>query len=266
MRNGKIVLAVDLDGTLLIDSDNRIHPCDIERLRAGLPFPLILATGRSLASTRYPFEKNGLLDDKPLPYSLVLNNGGLLYAPNEVEVKRYPFPEDVAAELIRVASAQKNTTFLIQGIPEVFQLGETEGGVRAMHKYGYFPRKFSAEQTGMAITKIMVLSDHKQELDAMAAAFAHLPVEGNYSLEDIYEIAPLGVNKGQGLTTLLELLGWNDVELVVAGDGDNDAGMFAVADYSFAPLTGRDIIREMADTVIDPRPDGLLKPILKRIL
>jgi hypothetical protein len=266
MENEKIVLAVDLDGTLVIDNDNQIHPHDIEILRAGLPIPLILATGRSLASTRYPFEKNGLLNGGPLPYPLVLNNGALLYAPNEEPRARFPFPPEVTEEIIHIASGYRDATFLIQAIPEVYQLGETESGLRAIHKYGYRPQKYHPGLAGMPLTKVMVLSDRRQDLDAMAAAFAHLPIEGNYSLDDIYELTPAGVNKGEGLKKLLEMLGWQDAKLVVAGDGENDVCMFALADRAFAPVTGREMIRGMADSVIDPRPNGLLTPILEKIL
>ena len=114
MQTEKIVLAVDLDGTLLIDSENNIHPQDVMLLKTGLPLPLIIATGRSLMSTRYPFEKNGLFDSNPLPYPLVLNNGGLLFAPYEVVKAQYPFLRDVAAELICIASAHTDVTFLIR--------------------------------------------------------------------------------------------------------------------------------------------------------
>ncbi len=266
MQKDKIVLAVDLDGTLVMDHDNMLHPRDVEILKSGLPVQLILATGRSLASTRYPFEKSGLIDGKPLPYPLVLNNGGLLYAQNEVPRARYPFAPEVAAELIRIASGYKDATFLLQGIPEVYQLGETESGLRAIQKYGYKPQKYHPGLAGMPLTKVMVLSDRRQDLDAMAEAFAHLPIEGNYSLNDIYELTPAGVNKGEGLKKLLAMLGWQNTRLVVAGDGENDACMFAVADHSFAPVSGRESIREKADSVIDPRPEGLLTPILERIL
>lgn len=266
MPKDNIVLAVDLDGTLVVDSDNKLHPRDVEILKSGLPVPLIIATGRSLASTRYPFEKNGLINGSPLPYPLVLNNGGLLYAQNEIPRAKYPFAPEVAAELIRIASGYKGATFLLQGIPEVYQLGETESGLRAIHKYGYRPKKYHAGLAGMPLTKLMVLSDRREDLEAMEAAFAHLPIEGNYSLDDIYELTPAGVNKGEGLKKLLTMLGWQDARLVVAGDGENDACMFAVADHSFAPITGRDMIREMADSVIDTRPAGLLAPILERIL
>ncbi len=265
MHNEKIVLAVDLDGTLVHNDENEIHPRDIEILRAGLPFPLILATGRSLASTRYPFEKNGLLDGQPLPYPLVLNNGALLFSPNEEPEAVFPFADEVAAEMIRIASGYKDATFLLQSIPEVYQLGETESGLRAVRKYGYAPIRYRPGQGAVPLTKLMVLSDRRQDLDAMAAAFAHLPVEGIYSLNDIYELSPVGVNKGEGLKRLLDILGWSDVKLIAVGDGENDASMFSLADYSFAPLNGRDYIREMADSVIDPRLDGLLAPILERI-
>lgn len=266
MAKDKLVLAVDLDGTLIQDTNNGIHPQDVEVLRAGLPLPLILATGRSLLSTRYPFQKNGLLDGARLPYPLVLNNGGLLYAQNEVLKVQKPFILEVAGELIRIAAARPGITFLIQGIPEVYQLGESEDGVRALRKYGYFPQVFQPEHLNLPITKVMALSARHEELEAVAAAFAHLPIEGNFSLDDIYEVAPLGVNKGEGLKELLGILGWQDAELIVAGDGENDACMFSVAGRTFAPLNGREFIREMADQVIDPRPRGLLAPILEQIL
>ncbi len=266
MAKEQIVLAVDLDGTLVFDNDNGFHPKDTALLKAGLPVELILATGRSLMGARVPFQKNGLIDGQPLAYPLVLNNGGLLCAANEQPVAHFPFPQAVTDELVQIASTLSEATFLLQGMSEVFQINETEAGLRALRGYGFSPSRFQPENRLVPISKLMALSDRKEDLDSVAAAFAHLPIEGNYSLHDIYEVAPAGVNKGGGLKKLLSILGLEMATLVVAGDGDNDAGMFAMADMSFAPITGRDFILDMADSLIDPRPRGLLTPILEQIL
>jgi len=266
MAKDHIVLAVDLDGTLVRDSNNGFHPQDVAVLRKGLPVQLILATGRSLMGARMPFEKNGLIAAQPLEYPLVLNNGGLLCSAYEKPVAYFPFEQVVTDELIRVAFDHPEVTFLLQGQSEVFQINETESGVRAMHSYGFIPSRFQREKRTTPISKLMALSDRKEDLDNVAAAFAHLSIDGNYSMHDIYEVVPVGIDKAQGLKKLLTILGLDHTTLVVAGDGDNDAGMIALADKSFAPLNGRDFIREMADFVIDAEPRGLLTPILEMLL
>lgn len=266
MVKDKIVLAVDLDGTLVNDNDNSIHPQDVAILKAGLPVQFILATGRSLMGARIPFNKNGLIDSQPLPYPLVLNNGGLLCIAGEKPMAHFPFSQAVTDELVQIAFEHKEATFLLQGTSEVFQINETEAGMRALRGYGFLPARYRPENRSVPISKLMALSDRKEDLDRVAAACAHLPIEGNYSLHDIYEVAPAGVNKGEGLKKLLAILGLEDAFLAVAGDGDNDAGMIAMADKSFVPVTGRDFIREMAYCVIDPRERGLLTPILEELL
>jgi Cof subfamily protein (haloacid dehalogenase superfamily) len=266
MAKDQIVLAVDLDGTLVCDNDNRIHPQDIALLRAGLPIRLILATGRSLMGARMPFEKSGLIDRQPLQYPLVLNNGGLLCAVNQRVVAHFPFEQAVTDELIRVAFEHPELTFLLQGQTEVYQINSTESGMRAVNSYGFIPSLFQPENRTMPISKLMALSDRKPDLEKVAAAFARLPLVGNYSRHDIYEVVPPGINKGEGLKKLLAILGLEDAILAVAGDGDNDACMIELADKSFAPLNGQDFIREMSDYVIDPRPHGLFAPILEKLL
>ncbi len=262
MARPKFVLAIDLDGTLLY-KDELIHPEDVALLKQGLPCPLILATGRSLAGVRRPLQACGVLDGQPTPYPLVLNNGSLSLLPEEKLLHNEPFPLEVRREIIAVCTRHPNATYVFQGASECWQLGSTPDGEKGAEMYAYYPIQHSPEElVSLPFGKAVCLSLDLDLRKAVAQDLAGLPVEGNFSLTNIYEITPQGVNKTFGLQRLLPALGLETLPLVVAGDGDNDLGMFAAADYSFAPLTSREKVLQIAGCIIDVRAHGLLRPIL----
>lgn len=265
MTAPQLVLAVDLDGTLLADND-LIHPNDIDLLRQGLPFPIILATGRSLSGVRRPLLRNGLLHPQsPVPFPLVVHNGALTLLPNEQVWRHTLFDPGLAAQLAAVSLRHPEATFLFQAEREVFQFGDTPAGRHAIEKYGFVPIPLDLPGALLpAFSKMMCLSEQRPVLDEVAAELAGLPVHGNYSLSNIYEATPLGIDKASGLATLLPALGLEHALLLAAGDGDNDTGMFALAGCSFAPHHGREHIRGLATHVIDAQAHGILGPILDR--
>jgi hydroxymethylpyrimidine pyrophosphatase-like HAD family hydrolase len=55
-------------------------------------------------------------------------------------------------------------------------------------------------------------------------------------------------SKGNGISTLREELGYEDI--IVFGDGDNDLSMFAVADEAYATANADDEVKALATRVI----------------
>ena len=265
MTASQLVLAIDLDGTLLADND-QIHPNDIDLIRQGLPFPIILATGRSLSGVRRPLLRNGLLrPESPVPFAQVINNGALTFLPFEQVWRHTLFDPALAAQLAAVSLRHPEATFLFQSERDVFQVGDTPAGRRAIEMYGFAPIPLDLPDAALPhFSKLMCLSEQRPVLDAVAADLSGLPVHGNYSLSNIYEATPLGIDKASGLATLLPALGLEKAFLLAAGDGDNDAGMFALAGCTFAPRHGREHIRALATHVIDAHTHGILGPILDR--
>ena len=263
MAKPNFVLAVDLDGTLLY-RDELIHPNDVALLKQGLPCPLILATGRSLAGVRRPLQANGLLDSSPVPYPLVLNNGSLSLLPGEKLLHNEPFPLEARRKIIEVCARHPEAMYVFQGPVVNWQLGSTPDGEQGAEMYAYNPLlRTPAELVELPFGKVVCLSLDRGLREAFARDIDGLPVEGNFSLTNIYEITPRGVNKTFGLKQLLPALGLEDLPLAIAGDGDNDLGMFAAAGYSFAPQTGREMVLQIAGQVIEVQHRGLLEPILE---
>ncbi len=98
---------------------------------------------------------------------------------------------------------------------------------------------------------------------SMCSALEFIQAEKTYSLPTIYEIAPPGATKGAGLISLLHALDVpGDVEILVAGDGENDLSLFTVATKSFAPGHASEIVRQAADVIFTPQSAGILDLIM----
>lgn len=264
MKSAQTVLAVDLDGTLLLEND-RLHPQDTALLKRGLPFTLIFATGRSLSGVRRPLVGNGLSNGGPVNYPLVIHNGALSYLPGERLLEHLLFSHQVAAALVKVGLGHPEATFLFQGERQVWQLWDTPAGARGIEMYGFEPLMYQPDAAHLpAFSKWMCLSEQRSVLDSVANELEGLPIQGNYSLSNIYEATPQGVDKARGLKKIMVSLGLEEMRLIAVGDGDNDLGMFALADCSFALAHGSEHVRQKADYVIDSSENGLLGPILER--
>ncbi len=261
MTTTPIVLSIDLDGTLLIE-EREVHPEDVHLLHHPLPVTLILATGRSLESARRVLERAGLYRHEPLPFPLVLQNGAAIYRPQEVLEDYFPIPPEAEAQLHALAPQFSEAALLWQGLDGAYLEEITPFGLQAAERFGFLPRPLSEAPAGLGFGKLMCLSDRPEVLKAFAAATRHLPVEGSYSLDVIYEVTRQGVHKGFGLRTLLQRLGLTHARLVAVGDGDNDVPMFSCADLAIAPLNASPLARSHAHRLIDRRPHGLLTPVL----
>jgi HAD superfamily hydrolase (TIGR01484 family) len=266
MKPSQLVLAVDLDGTLLLEN-HRMHPQDVALLKQGLPLTFIFATGRSLPGVRRPLLQNGLLNGGPINFPLVIHNGALTFLPGEELHTHILFPLLVHDEIIQVSLRHPEATFLFQGERQVWQLWETPAGARGVEMYGFEPHVCNPdEMTIPGFSKWMCLSEQKNVLDIVASELAGLAIEGNYSLSNIYEATPQGVDKALGLKNMMSTLALQDARLIVIGDGDNDIGMFALADRTYAPAHAREHVRRAVDFIIDPAEHGLLRPVLEREL
>jgi HAD superfamily hydrolase (TIGR01484 family) len=267
MTRPEFVLAVDLDGTLLAEND-RIHPADLEFLLNNPPVQVIIATGRPWTGIRRVIELNGIAAaDQTSRFPLVINNGAMQLLPGDKLHQHNAFVAEVRRGLAELAGDHPEATFIFQGAYDSWRIGHTHDGDLGVAAYGYQPLDTTpADAERLPFSKVLCISRDRPLLDAIARDMAQFPVSGNYSLNDIYEVTPRGVDKAFGIERLLPALGLMDYPLVVAGDGENDESMFAIADCSFAPLNATDRIRQMADVVFDRRPRGLLRPIYEMVM
>lgn len=261
-----LVICFDFDGTL-ISSGGEIHPDDAALLNAQDRYPamFIPATGRPLHSVRRSFERHGIFDDRPIPLPMVLQNGAALYTPGEALLSHHPFSDDIQSPLLEAMMKSPEITFLLFTLGKVHVMWPSEFTRQMARRFDLETRPFEAGSEDVRFTKAICIAEAAETLQAFASNLAGLPLETRYSLETALEINQKNVDKAYGLTKILGALALSDVEVVAAGDGENDIPLLDRADLSFAPETSPQAIRERVDTVIDLRESGLFAPILQKV-
>lgn len=266
-KSSVLVIAVDMDGTMLF-ADNRFHPLDVEFLKQDLPLTVVFATGRSLAGMRLPLIVNGFVtEDQPSPYPLVLHNGALVYLPGEQVYRHFAFEPHTAAALVeRVLAFPHDLAVVAQGEGREWLIRTSAyGGPRAIY-YGYRPLPWQPGEAVPEFSKLLCISDQPPVLEELARFLKDLPIEGNSSLGDLYEMTPKGVTKATGLNALLPALGLQDVPLITVGDGQNDFTMLDMADLACAPANAHPPLKAHAQFIFDRSERGIFQPVLEAAL
>lgn len=259
------IVCFDMDGTLL-DEQGRIHPNDVALLAAPKPRALFIpCTGRPTDSVRRAFARSGLYLDRPIPLNMVLQNGALLMAPYEARLAYDELEAGIQKELLRMAMGFPQVTFLFLSATDIFVLWPNAFGLGLAASFDFVLRPISEADGSASFSKVMCISDSPEALDAIARIVASWPVERALSMPTILEITNCDINKGNGITRLLQQIGLGGKPIYAAGDWGNDLPLFRIAASSFAPATAPEPIKAAASHVIDAGRQGLLQPILSTI-
>ena len=260
------ILCFDLDGTLVNDQ-GEIHPDDVVLLdHPDADVLFIPATGRPLKAVKRTFRKAGLFKEKKIPFPLVLQNGSLMYLPDENPLSYEPFDMETQKKLIRLAKDRPETTFLFLGMEEIHLLWPSQFGLLSVEKYEFEVIPFIDRSINCSFSKVMCISNVARDLSALAQFVKWMPVDTALSTPTIFEVTPQGINKGSGLLKLLRALGWENLPLYVAGDGENDLPMMQMARVSFAPTNALPDVVKQSHFRIDVGQRGLLRPMMEKAL
>jgi Cof subfamily protein (haloacid dehalogenase superfamily) len=263
----KPIIAFDMDGTLL-DVNGRIRPQDKEILLNCRDAVFIVASGRQRFSIRQTFVENGLFVDEPLPFPLAMANGGVIYRGGEELIEAISFDLAMQEKLLQIANGLEGIPYAVHGVdymltPKRTKLNEA---MEVYYKIKMAKKTFTDEDRKSPLIKFLFFSEQLADLQTAERAFSGLPVATCYSSPVLFEINPLGVNKGEALRRLQKHLGMEDAPLFTAGDGGNDVPMLKEARVSFAPATASQAARDAANVIIDTEKDGLLTPMLEEAL
>lgn len=208
---------------------------------------------------------NGLFDGVPIPFPMVLMNGGALYAEGEKLIETRPFNPSVQKRLLHRFDNFKDIPFLWQSIDNVYLMHPTPFAVDLMNAIGVSALPVDKVTEDDPFYKIICWSDDPSHLAAAQYAMQGEPVETFVGMERSVEFNPRGVDKGEGILRLLRFMGVENVDVYAAGDSENDLPMLQSVKVSFVPATAPEAIRKQANVLIDTAPNGLLQPILDYI-
>jgi Cof subfamily protein (haloacid dehalogenase superfamily) len=262
-RVSAVLIATDLDGTLVPNASTSVSPYTAEMLErvddAGIP--VVFVTGRPLRwmETLWPhIGKHGLA---------VVSNGAVTYNVHDREVVTTTGIEPSLGLEIAAAirDAVPGSKFAIERLDGIRQDREFIDRVRVPDGA---PRGSLTEIWDTPAVKLLVRHgtlDHDEFRDRVMAAVGDL-AHATWSVPGLVEISAAGVTKASALVGLCAELGVAASDVVAFGDMPNDIPMLEWAGTSYAVANAHESVLAIADHVAPPCQEEGVAQVLETLL
>ena len=254
--SGKKAIFLDLDGTLLTD-DKRVPDVNrtaIERMLAD-GNSVVIATGRPLSSAIIQAERLGLTE--PGCY-LIAYNGGILYDTAE---RKEIFHASIPLELVRKVFEEANRRGIhiqtYQGTKVIVEPRCDDKEIRLycsriLIEYEVIDNVSLLEEEPVKML-IIDLADKAPLVEFMQwiGSWADDRLDCFFSNDEYVEIVPKGMNKGNAIRKMAELLNISVENTIAAGDAANDITMLQAAGVGCAMRNAADEVKLVADYITE---------------
>jgi len=255
------LVVTDLDGTLW-HTDDSIDPKVVAAMDEVVDrgVPLLVATGRRLASTRGPLAGVG-----QSPPAVVLNGAlGVDLATGE-RFHRAPYPRDQAQAVLAAFSSVGLRPVMYVDHPtyDVFLAEEPSTNPVHVEQLGDSAafgdlRRVAAEEAVLGFSMIGV--PHADGVAALEAigdlAESHLDRSLDFAGSASFTAAPKGQSKWDGVLAFCRRHGLDDTRVLAVADGPNDLELLDSAAVRLVPAVAHPAALERADHVIPPAGQG----------
>lgn len=266
------MIGLDLDGTLLT-SDKKLLPYTRQVLAEaiGRGILVLMATGRPF--TGIPEE---LRSFPGIRYALTSNGARILDTLTGEVLIEHLLPlksAKKALEILQKYDTLQEVYFNGQGYAEKEKLERISRYHHNPHMWEY------VRKTRKPVLDLSeLIARENQDMDKVQALFADMDELAQAwqeleRYEDLVlvsslgyniEINAVGVEKGEGLIKLGELLSIRPEEIMACGDGDNDIGMLEKAGIGVAMGNAEDKVKAAADYIAETNDEeGAAKAIVK---
>lgn len=273
--NRKIrLIAFDLDGTLLT-TDKRLtaYTRRVLKRAAGQGIWLLPATGRPI--TGIPEEILGL---PGMEYLITANGARAIRARDGKTIWEKLVPVEKARNILDIFGEYDT-------LREIYYDGRGYADARALREIGrYIPdaamaeyvlstrvpvedlwRKFEEENRGVdKVQALFANTDEKEEARGRLLEMGGAEVTG--ALAYNIEVNALGVDKGEALLAVAELLGVRREETLAFGDGANDVAMIRAAGIGAGMANGIPEVREAADVLAGSNDEDGVARVIEQYL
>ena len=261
-------MAVDIDGTLLNDDkkiSNRVKNAIVAAQKKGVRFAI--ASGRAIygimsLAQELEFSKYG-------GYVLSFNGGKIVNCATGEELYNRCLPHEVIPEICRygkeygVNAVAFDNDLVVEDDKDKYVLIESK-------LIGRTPKKVEsiAEYITAPVNKMLLVGDPEilkpLEIKTHKVFKNRLSV---YRSEPYFlEFLPLGIDKAKTLEELIGILGIEQSELMVIGDGYNDLSMIEFAGLGVAMENAQEEVKQAADFVTLSNQDDGVAYALERYL
>ena len=260
------LIAIDLDGTLLVDSRD-VSPENVAAVRAATARGVIvaIATGRPHFGAAHLVEPLGLGDVPIISY-----NGAVIRRPSEpTPMAQWPLAADVAQDIVRYCIEHRLHThyyfddaMYVTRFSHWAQLYKTRTGLVGV------PAGDMRRFDGQSPTKILVCSA-PEELPAVLAD-AQKAFEGRAyvtrSMPEYVEFLSPQASKGNALRWLADHFNIPMAETMGIGDMLNDLPLVAESGFGVAMVHAQDEVKAAAQFVTTQADTGVAEAINRFVL
>ncbi|MBR3278514.1 MAG: HAD family phosphatase [Lachnospiraceae bacterium] len=267
------IIASDLDDTLLNTKTRRIDERNLEAIRRAseMGVKFVPASGRGYATIQKTLEELGLRD-KENEYIISFNGGAI----TENKNNRRLYFKGITYEKMKMifdASQSYDVCTHIYTDDTVYIYNINEGEEKFLwHRMDYIPiRKEEIQMLAdKPLAKILFQNTDVKYLEKIAKDLE--PITGDtfvsYSSNRYLEFNQQGVNKGQGLLSLAEILGVDPKDTIAIGDNDNDLTMIQAAGLGCCVSNATEAVKKNSDYIAEADCDegGVAEIIEKFVL
>ncbi|MCR4254222.1 Cof-type HAD-IIB family hydrolase [Streptococcus uberis] len=266
------LIAFDMDGTLL-QSDKSIAETSLSSIKDAFQNgkEVVLATGRpkselhmyqkELANIRY-----GILESGAIVYDFV----------NDKVLMKEVIPKDISDKVYDIV--QTNDVMVVLMI-------DGQGYIQQDH-FDHIGDYHMSIYEDLYQDSAIFLDEILPNMETEAGQFEKINLYfKTNALRDYYykvlinenvtlakaeetgiEITARGVEKGQGLKKLCQILGYSIVEAIAVGDADNDESMIRDAGLGVAMANANQNIKNVADVIVASNDNGGIQEVIEKFL
>lgn len=243
------IAASDYDGTLFRNEEISHEDADAVALWRAAGHRFGVVTGRDYGMLAPQLKHYGVGYD----YA-VCNNGGLICRADGTALWQGEIKNTTLAALIAEPGVRESFHFAFSAIDRTYLCHEFEGSwIKREGEMWDFPIIKMEESDVLTLPQIHQLSlgfttpERSREVAEVVNAKYGDEIHA-FPNRCSLDITPAGISKQQGIEKLIELMGWQDVEVYAIGDEINDLPMITAFD-GFTVDTAREAIKSEAREV-----------------
>ena len=257
-----ILICTDLDGTLL----NNDHTVSKENLEA-IEYFKSEGGKFTLVTGRMPYCSRSIKDviNPNAPVGCV-NGGGIYDYETEKYVELLTLPDNVTEVVIDVAEAVEGIGVVVNTPDKLYFPYDNAATERHRSRTKMPYESCELRNFNTTIAKIVFADMREDAIEKIADILNNHKRKDEFSFirseRTLYEILPLGINKGRILPKLCEFLGIDIKRTVAVGDYNNDVAMLKAAGVGIAVANAVEEVKAVADYVTVSNEENAIAKII----
>lgn len=268
MDKSRLIIASDLDGTLL-DSSTNVSKENLDSIKALSENGIntIVLTGRTFHEIPKELRECGCID-----YFIYSNGAGINHKDNGI-IDYNPISDDLAIKVFNILSEYESFIEVYSNFVPYAERAKYNDDSFEYYNIdkSFIPEMHKSRVPAESLISLVQSSEYKIEM--FDVFFRHIEqrdecqnrlkkefdsLEFVSSMANNLEIMKKGINKGTGLMTLCRIAGLDIENILAIGDSKNDISAFNVAGMKYAVSNACYELKNIADKIICSNDENVM--------